>query len=99
MDETLAKVAEDWHDELAPAIERVWKDGIDAIRADLREWLRRAAEDPQHGRPERFELAFGLRDATRPTRRAAPSRSPLEAGLKLRGSIDLIERGADGGSA
>ena len=33
--------------DLAPAIERVWKDGIDAIRADLREWLRRAAEDPQ----------------------------------------------------
>ncbi len=50
------------HDELAPAIERVWLDGIESIRADLREWLRRAAEDPEHWRPEWFELGFGLSD-------------------------------------
>src|SRR5262249_18570828 len=32
MDQTLDEVAEKWHDRLAPAIERVWKDAIDAIR-------------------------------------------------------------------
>ena len=39
MDETLERIAAGWHDRLAPAIERVWNDAIDAIRADLREWL------------------------------------------------------------
>ena len=51
-----------YHDKLAPAIEKVWEDGIAAIRADLREWLRRMAEDSRGWCPERFELSFGLRD-------------------------------------
>jgi RecB family exonuclease len=90
------EVAERWRDDLAPAIERVWKDGIDAIRADLREWLRRASQDPQKYCPERFELAFGLKD--RDHADPASSQDPIEitGGLKLRGSIDLIERSADG---
>jgi RecB family exonuclease len=90
------KVAEQWRDDLAPAIERVWRDGIDAIRADLREWLRRASLDPQKWCPERFELAFGLtnRDHADP----ASSDIPIEVagGLKLRGSIDLVERSSTG---
>jgi ATP-dependent helicase/nuclease subunit B len=96
MDDTLEEVAERWHDRLAPAIERVWKDAIDAIRADLREWLRRAAEDPVPWTPERFELAFGLegRDQADPASRIEPV--ALEAGVILRGSIDLVERGMGG---
>ena len=46
LDQTLDAVAERIARQLAPAIERVWLDGIDSIRADLREWLRRTAEDP-----------------------------------------------------
>jgi len=96
MDRTLEEVAAKWHDRLAPAIERVWRDAIDAIRGDLREWLRRAAEDPVPWTPERFELAFGLdgRDQADPASRAEPV--ALEAGLILRGSIDLVERGLGG---
>ncbi len=60
LDEKLDEVAVARHEELAPAIERVWLDGIEGIRADLREWLRRAADDPEHWRPEWFELGFGL---------------------------------------
>jgi ATP-dependent helicase/nuclease subunit B len=96
MDATLEGVAAGWHDRLAPAIERVWKDAVDAIRADLREWLRRAAEDPIPWTPERFELAFGLqqREQADPASQADPV--PLEAGITLRGSIDLVERGLGG---
>ena len=46
--------------DLAPAIDRVWADGIDLIRVDLREWLRRASEDDFGYVPWRFELSFGL---------------------------------------
>jgi ATP-dependent helicase/nuclease subunit B len=89
-------VAERWRDDLAPAIERVWKDGIDAIRADLREWLRRASQDPQKYRPERFELAFGLKDRDHADPASSKDAVEIAGGLKLRGSIDLIERSGDG---
>lgn len=90
LDEIVEQVAEKWHDDLAPAIERVWKDGIDSIRADLREWLRRSADDAW--RPERFELAFGLPDRIQADPASAPEPIPLDGGLRLRGSIDLVER-------
>ncbi len=89
-------VAERWRDDLAPAIERVWKDGIDAIRADLREWLRRASQDPQRFCPERFELAFGLKGRGQADPASSQDPVAIAGGLKLRGSIDLIERSADG---
>jgi ATP-dependent helicase/nuclease subunit B len=89
-------VAERWRDQLAPAIERVWKDGIDAIRADLREWLRRASQDPQKYCPERFELAFGLKDRDHADPLSSEDPIGIAGGLKLRGSIDLVERSADG---
>jgi ATP-dependent helicase/nuclease subunit B len=92
----LEQVAARYREELAPAIERVWLDGIDAIRADLREWLRRAAEEGGRWRPERFELSFGLADRSQADPASVPEPIKL-AGLKLRGSIDLIERAREGG--
>jgi ATP-dependent helicase/nuclease subunit B len=95
--ETALKAVTDLHhDKLAPAIERVWLDGIDSMRADLREWMRRMAEDAAGFRPERFELAFGLsgRDQADPASVEKPV--ALASGINLRGSIDLIERGPDG---
>jgi RecB family exonuclease len=92
LDERIALAATRWHDDLAPAIERVWADGIEAIRADLREWLRRAADDPEQWTPEAFELGFGLRDRKQADPRSSPDAVAIEGGLSLRGSIDLIER-------
>ena len=94
LDAVIAEVAARYHDELAPAIERVWLDGIAAIGADLREWLRRASVDDSGFVPQHFELSFGL--AARLTERAADPRSvpravDLDCGIQLRGSIDLIE--------
>jgi ATP-dependent helicase/nuclease subunit B len=45
LDAAIREVGARYHDDLAPAIDRVWEDGIAAIRADLREWLRLASED------------------------------------------------------
>ena len=95
LDAVLDKVAAEYKDKLYPAIERVWDDGIASIRADLREWLRRMAADLEW-MPRRFELAFGL---DRKEGRDVASRDEpvhLDIGLKLRGSIDLVEEGPGG---
>ncbi|MBV8453285.1 MAG: PD-(D/E)XK nuclease family protein [Deltaproteobacteria bacterium] len=94
MEESLRRIAERMHEELVPAIERVWLDGIESIRADLREWMRRMAM-AQDYRPERFELAFGLTDRKQADPASIEAPVPLVAGISLRGSIDLIERGPD----
>ncbi|MBO0737948.1 MAG: PD-(D/E)XK nuclease family protein [Alphaproteobacteria bacterium] len=94
LDAAIAEVAARYYDDLAPAIERVWLDGVAAIGADLREWLRRASLDESGFVPQHFELSFGL--ASRPSQREADPRSvpgavDLDGGLQLRGSIDLVE--------
>ena len=96
LDRKLAEVGERYRDQLKPAIERVWQDGLASVRADLREWLGRAAADPAWT-PWRFELSFGL-SRDRAHRDAHSSEAPvvLEQGLRLRGSIDLVERSASG---
>jgi RecB family exonuclease len=96
LDAVLDAVAARFRDDLCPAIERVWQDGVASVRADLREWLRRLSLDESGFSPWRFELAFGL-----PSRRKRDPRSqagpvPLDCGLRLRGSIDLVERDATG---
>ncbi len=96
LDRKLAQISERYRDQLKPAIERVWEDGISAIRADLREWLSRAAADPSWA-PWRFELSFGLTH-DRDHRDVHSSEEPvaLDQGLRLRGSIDLVERSSSG---
>jgi len=94
VDGSLQRLAADYADRLAPAIPRVWQDGINSIRADLREWLRRMAQSDDGWIPEKFELAFGLSDHG--PRNADPSSTAdaveIMGGLKLRGSIDMVER-------
>jgi CRISPR/Cas system-associated exonuclease Cas4 (RecB family) len=96
LDEVIGRVAARFQEELSPAIERVFEDGIASVRADLREVLRRAALDPTWV-PGRFELSFGLHDfsqARDPMSRKDPV--VLDCGLRLRGSIDLVETGPGG---
>jgi RecB family exonuclease len=98
LDVVLDRVAARFHDQLFPAIDRVWTDGIQAIRADLREWLRRMTEDVGWT-PHKFELAFGLANLESSDRRDPASHDDplaLDIGLRLRGSIDLVERDANG---
>jgi RecB family exonuclease len=89
-----------YHDDLAPAIQRVWEDEIAAIRVDLREWLRRASDDETGYMPVNFELAFGLErpDWSRVDPQSVASAVELECGIQLRGSIDLVELHPSGGA-
>ncbi|HEY1817237.1 MAG TPA: PD-(D/E)XK nuclease family protein [Kofleriaceae bacterium] len=95
LDGVIDRVAARYRDELAPAIERVWADGIASIRADLREWLRRLAADTAWT-PHRFELAFGLAEDAGRDPASTDEPAALDIGLALRGSIDLVELSADG---
>ncbi len=94
----LAEVAATYREKLAPAIPRVWDDAIDTIRVDLREWLKRAAEDDSGWVPHRFELSFGIvdRDRTHADPASIPEPVPIAGGLNLRGAIDLVEYHARG---
>ncbi|RMF82053.1 MAG: PD-(D/E)XK nuclease family protein [Planctomycetota bacterium] len=89
LDDTLDTVASEYREELAPAIDRVWLDGIADVRKDLRQWMTRMTDDDWT--PTNFELAFGLRhDGDRDqASRAEPVE--LSCGITLRGAIDLVE--------
>ena len=98
VDDVLNRVALEYQDDLAPAIPRVWEDGINSIRADLREWLRRASETDDGWIPYKFELSFGLADRGRKDEDpdSVEDPVPVAGALKLRGSIDLVERHTSG---
>ncbi|HYY53598.1 MAG TPA: PD-(D/E)XK nuclease family protein [Myxococcales bacterium] len=89
------RVALRWKDELAPAIERVWNDCIAGVKIDLREWLRRISEDVAWA-PWRFELSFGLPETAQRDPHSTKDPVALDEGIRLRGSIDLVERAPDG---
>ena len=87
----LHRVAARWEDELSPAIPRIWEDSIAGLAADLREWLRRLSQDSEWT-PSHFELSFGLPDLTEHDPHSTKEPVVLDEGLRLRGSIDLVER-------
>jgi ATP-dependent helicase/DNAse subunit B len=99
LDRVMTQVAAEYEERLAPAIPRVWTDGVNAIRADLREWLRRSTEEAHGWVPHRFEWSFGLPSHARPTADTLSRAEPIEitGGARLRGSIDLVERRASDG--
>lgn len=94
LDRVIAEVAARYEENLAPAIDRVWRDEIADIGRDLRVWARRLVADSadQTGwLPAYFEFAFGLpKDHDRdPGSVADPVL--VDGRFKLRGSVDLIE--------
>jgi hypothetical protein len=92
LDLSLDRVAAEYHEELAPAIERIWRDEIGLLRADLHGWLQRAIEAREDWEPLRFEFGFGF--APDPTRDPSSMPEPvtLPGGWKLHGVVDLIEQ-------
>jgi ATP-dependent helicase/nuclease subunit B len=91
LDVTLTRVAVNYAELLAPAVERVWQDEIASIRTDLHIWVRDLARSTGW-EPWLFEFGFGLPDS--PERDPNSRREPviIDGRFILRGAIDLIER-------
>jgi len=90
-------VAAKFKEDLAPAIDRVWRDEIGDIARDLRVWVRRLAADPAQAQwtPSYFEFAFGLKDEDNERDPASrPDPVLVDGRFRLRGSVDVIERRA-----
>lgn len=98
VDAALAEVEAAARERLAPPIARVWDDDITALRADLREWMRRAAADDGAWVPHGFALAFGPAtvDTLPDDSKGDSATVRLFDRLQLRGVIDLVERAPDG---
>jgi ATP-dependent helicase/nuclease subunit B len=93
LDAVLDRVASEYAEQLAPAIERVWRDEVDELRRDLGIWVQKIADEPDW-RPTYFEFSFGLNDEGRDPR-SLPEPVLVDGRFVLRGSVDLIEHRAD----
>ncbi len=91
-DQALDRVAEEYRQKLAPAIPRVWRSEIEDLRTDLRGWLQQAAQNDYEWEPIHFEFAFGLEPREGRDPASVREEAVLAEGVRLRGSIDLIER-------
>ena len=90
LDAIVRRVAAEYAELLAPAIDRVWNDEIGEVWRDLGIWVRRLA-DGAPWRPEYFEFSFGLNDEGRDPR-SLEQPVLVDDRFVLRGSVDLIER-------
>jgi ATP-dependent helicase/nuclease subunit B len=93
-DQVLDRVAARYEDLLAPAIPRVWKSEIENLRTDLRGWLQHVAATESDWLPAHFEFGFGLRPDPDRDPASTAEEALIVDGVRLRGSIDLIERHA-----
>ncbi len=93
LDAALDRVVNEEKEKLAPAIDRVWQSEVADLCTDLRGWLRIWFEVQREWEPVHFEYAFGLRTVDGhhdPDSTTEPA--ILDGGVKVRGSIDLVER-------
>ena len=94
LEEVFGRVEAEVRERVAPAIDRIWRDQMDGLLGDLRGFLQRYAET---GRvPLANELTFGM-GAKQPADPASRTEAAvLPGGLRLHGSIDVVERLAGG---
>ena len=91
VDEVLDRVAADYAEQLAPAIEGVWRDEIEGIRGDLKGWLRHVANEDGEWIPMHAELGFGLPPGGGRDPRSVPEPVRVDGRWLVRGVVDLIE--------
>ena len=93
LDVVLGRVVDEYKEQLAPAIERVWQDEIADLRRDLGIWVRKLADEAPWV-PQYFEFSFGLHDEGRDAA-SLPDPITLDNRFILHGSVDLVERHAE----
>ncbi len=93
-DQVLDRVAAEFEEKLAPAIQRVWKSEIEYVRTDLRGWIQQVASAPPDWLPLHFEFAFGLAAGAHRDPQSTTDEATILDGIRLRGAIDLIEKHA-----
>ena len=91
-DQALDRVSAEYEDDLAPAIQRVWKSEIEDVRTDLRGWIQQLAAAPADWLPLHFEFAFGLAASEHRDPQSTSHEATILNGIRLRGAIDLIEK-------
>ena len=96
LDAALNGVAAEYRERLAPAIDRVWRTGVEDLRTDLRGWLQHVAANDSGWEPLHFEFAFGLPPSADRDPASSKDATALDEGVRLRGSIDLVERNTNG---
>jgi len=93
LDEVIDQVGDRAHDELVPAVERVWQNELATIKRDLHAWLEYLARDGDEWLPIYFELAFGPVPGER-DEHSIRGDVVIDGRFRLRGAIDLIEEHA-----
>jgi ATP-dependent helicase/nuclease subunit B len=91
LDETLARIAAEYYERLAPAIDRVWQDEVAGMRTDLRVWVDQLMTNTGW-EPWLFEFAFGLPGQPGHDPGSKPDPVTINGRFVLRGSVDLVER-------
>jgi RecB family exonuclease len=81
LNRVLSEVAAEYAERLAPAIDQIWKNEVERLRADLRAWLVSVAADQGGWAPVEPEKTFD--DVV------------IAGGWKLDGRMDLVEQSPD----
>jgi CRISPR/Cas system-associated exonuclease Cas4 (RecB family) len=96
-EDVMTEVADSYKEQLSPAIPRIWDSEIAGLRTDMKGWLREVVAEGNWV-PMRFEFAFGLPPGPGRDAESALEEALVLGGIRLRGSVDLVERNAFSGS-
>ena len=91
LDSTLDRVAAAYYEKLAPAIDRVWTDEIEAMRTDLKGWMHHVADEGGEWIPIRAEFGFGFKGGHGRDPESRPDPVTLDGKWQLHGVVDLVE--------
>ncbi|HET9215882.1 MAG TPA: PD-(D/E)XK nuclease family protein [Terriglobia bacterium] len=94
-DRVFDEVVNDYHEELAPAIPKIWEQQTEGLRWDVRGWLREMAQaSHENWTPKWFELSFGLRKQQPGDPASQSDPITLIGDIRVRGAIDMVEEKA-----
>ena len=91
VDTTLDHVASAYFEKLAPAIDRVWTDEVEAMRTDLKGWVHHVADEGGEWIPIRAEFGFGFQSGHGRDSESMPDPVTLDGKWQLHGVVDLVE--------